>query len=304
MFDTDDLLTALKELDQAIHNHDQWQRDLTRVLVCRLPADERDVADDAHRHCRFGQWYYGIGTRRFHDHPAFTALALEHERMHAMAAKLLRASANVTAVLPSDYDAFANVIDRLQLQLQGLKHEIEETLYGRDALTGAESRLGMMTSLREQFELVRRGVQQCCICVMDLDHFKDVNDRHGHLAGDQVLAGVVRHITDHLRPYDRVFRYGGEEFLIVLPGTDLAAGRSIIERIREGLAVVALAHAAGHAVMVTASLGMTLLEPDVNIDVSMDRADQAMYEAKAAGRNCLRLWDSVERSPDPVGEAQ
>jgi diguanylate cyclase (GGDEF)-like protein len=290
MLSSDDLLTALKELDQAIYNHEQWHKDLTRVLVCRLPHDQRDVDDAAHRKCRFGQWYYSDGSRRFAEHPAFSALAVDHERMHAMAARLLNASAHATAASPSDYDSFANALDRLRLQLQDLKREIEDSLYNRDALTGAESRIGMVTKLRDQLELVKRRVQQCCIAVMDLDHFKDVNDRHGHRIGDQVLAGAVRQTRDQLRPYDRMFRYGGEEFLIVLPSTDMGTGQAIIERIRQGIAATALTHAGDQPVFTTASFGMTLLDPDVTVESSIDRADRAMYAAKTAGRNCLRVW--------------
>ncbi len=304
MFDVDDLQAALKELGQATYNHEQWHKDLTRVLVCHLPYDQRDVAVDAHRHCRFGQWYYGSGVSRFHDYPAFTALALEHERMHAMAAKVLQASANELSISPNDYESFNNALERLRLQLQELKLEIEYSLYNRDTLTGAENRIGMVTKLREQLELVKRHVQQCCIVLMDLDHFKDVNDRAGHLAGDQVLAGAVRHIKDHLRPYDRVFRYGGEEFLIVLPNTNLQAGREVVERIRQGLSAIALTHAGGAPVFVTASFGLTPLDPDVSIEESMDRADKALYAAKTAGRNCLRLWAPPERPEDPVGESR
>ena len=139
----------------------------------------------------------------------------------------------------------------------------------RDTLTGAENRIGMITKLREQLELVKRRVQQCCIVLMDLDHFKDVNDRSGHLIGDQVLTGAVRHVKDHLRPYDKVFRYGGEEFLIVLSNTELQSGREIVERIRVGLSAIALSHAAGEPVFVTASFGLTLLDPEANIEETL-----------------------------------
>ena len=94
----------------------------------------------------------------------------------------------------------------------------------------------MLPTLREWRELARRNVQQCCIAFMDLDHLKEINDTHGHVVGDQVLAGVVRHVTEHLRPYDKVFRYGGDEFLISLPGADLEIGQKVIGHIREQIA--------------------------------------------------------------------
>lgn len=288
--DTDHLPTALRELTQALYNHEQWLKDLTRVMVCRLPYDRRDVADDAHRQCRFGQWYYGSGHLKLNAHPGFTAIAREHKRMHQAAARLLMTSAD-DAVSARDFDDFANIVERVRLQLQELRREIEVALYNRDALTGADGRIGMATTLREQLALVARAAQQCCIVLLDVDHFKEVNDTHGHLVGDQALAGVVRHIRAHLRPYDRIFRYGGDEFLIVLPNADVPAAAAIVERIGAGLSATPLAHSAGTAVSVTASFGLAVLAPNVTIEESLDRADMALYAAKSAGRNGLRWWE-------------
>lgn len=159
-----------------------------RVLICRLPYDHRDVVDDAHRQCRFGQWYYSGAPEGARDHAGFIAIESEHERLHHLAARLLQASANKASVSPHDYDNFDNTRDRLILQLQSLRFEIEDALYNRDPLTGAESRIGMLTRLRELHELVKRGAQRCCIAMMDLDHFKAINDTFGHVIGDQVLA--------------------------------------------------------------------------------------------------------------------
>jgi len=290
MFSSDDLYAALGEIDQAIHNHEQWFRELTRSLVCRLPHDQRDLAADAHQHCRLGQWYYGPSGQRYRGNAAFEALELEHERMHHLAAQLLEAAAHRATITSDEYDAFANALDRLRLQLHTMRQELENSLYQRDPLTGAEGRVGMLTRLRETLELVRRGVQPCTIAVMDLDHFKAINDAHGHLVGDQVLVGAVVHIRDHLRAYDRVFRYGGEEFLLLLANAELPSATSVVERIREGLTSRALAHDAGREVFVTASFGMASLDPDVSIEESIERADKALYAAKAAGRNCVRHW--------------
>jgi len=210
--------------------------------------------------------------------------------MHHLAAQLLETAANRANVSSDSYDAFANALDRLRLQLHTLRQEVENALYQRDPLTGAEGRVGMLTRLRETRELVRRGVQPCTIAVMDLDSFKAINDAHGHVVGDQVLAGAVVHIRDHLRKYDQVFRYGGEEFLLLLANAELPSATSVVERIRDSVASHALAHDAGREVFVTASFGMASLDPEVPIEESIDRADKALYAAKAAGRNCVRHW--------------
>jgi len=167
-------------------------------------------------------------------------------------------------------------------------------LRNRDALTGAYGRAEMLPELLEWRELSKRHVQSCCIVFMDLDHLKEINDTYGHPVGDEVLAGAVRHLTRHLRPYDKVFRYGGDEFLISLPGADLATGQAVIKRVRESLASQPLVVAPGGvALHATASFGLALLDPEVSVEDSIERADQALLLAKTAGRNRAISWDST-----------
>jgi diguanylate cyclase len=178
----------------------------------------------------------------------------------------------------------------MRLQLLTLKNEIEDALYNHDPLTGAGTRIGMLSRLRDLWELSKRQVQTCCIALMDLDHFKAVNDTRGHPVGDRVLAGVGRFLRRQLRPYDKVFRYGGEEFLIALPDCDAAAAVAVLERVREQLAAAPMAEDDGVPVTLTASFGVAELTADVPVEESLDRADAALYEAKAAGRNRTRAW--------------
>ena len=295
-----ELQTTLQQLDQAIYNHEQWLKDLTRSIICKLPYDNRDIADDAHRQCRFGQWYYSNPPQALRDHPAFVAIETEHHHMHQLGTRLLLAAANEVIGSPRDYDSFINAADRLHMEIYSLKQELEELLYNRDALTGAENRIGMLTRLRELRELVKRLTQQCSIVIMDLDHFKTINDTYGHPAGDQVLVAWVSYIKQHLRPYDRVYRYGGEEFLLSFPSTTLQIAQAVIERIRAGLTTVTIGTDETKAIMVTASFGITLLDPNVSVEESISRADTALYAAKMAGRNLVCTWDP-SMTPDGDG---
>ena len=295
MLGTDDAETALQEISQVIENHEQWCDDLTHALVCRLTPDPRDVAADDQR-CRFGQWYGGPAGRRLAGYSAFAALDAEHRQMHRLAARLFEELAAGGTIVPADHEAFATMIHRFQLHLRALEHEVEQAIRLRDPLTGAESRAGMMTVMQEALALVRRRVHPCCVAMMDLDQFKHVNDTHGHLVGDQVLRGVVAHLHGHLRQYDHVFRYGGEEFLLLLTNVEAPAAMALIERIRSSLVSVALAHDAGAPVFITASFGMTALDPYSDLEASIDRADRALYFAKNAGRNAIRFWET----PGPV----
>jgi diguanylate cyclase len=284
--------TALKELEQAVYNHDQWAEALYGTLICRLEPDQRDIGGDAHRMCRFGQWYYKRGMVELERHPGVAEIGLEHERMHQYAGTLLRSSVDGVPISIGDYERFVTAMKRLRLEVATLQRELEDALYNLDPLTGTPSRIGMLTKLREQHELVRRKVHACTVAMIDLDEFKTVNDTYGHAVGDKVLTGVARYIMAHLRPYDKVFRYGGEEFLICLPDTDLEAGRNIIDRLREELGSLPY-EANGKGIFhVTVSFGVTLLDPDLPVEQSIDRADKALYVAKAKGRNRAITWDA------------
>lgn len=295
-FSRDELQDVFKQLDLAIHWHEKWFAELTRTLVCKMPHDRRDLADDAERHCRFGQWYYGTASEQLHEHPSFAAIAEEHRRMHQLAKRLLLASAQENAATAMEYDAFQNAVDHLRLEINTLKHDIEESLYNRDALTGAENRTRMLGKLRESQELIKRGVHECSLCIMDIDHFKSINDTYGHLVGDEILVALVNYIKLNLRPYDQVYRYGGEEFLVSLPSTDLQTAFRTIDRIRTGIAGLSPETSAPKDISVTASFGITSLSSDISVEESIKRADIALYSAKQSGRNRTCLWEPAMAS--------
>lgn len=285
------LQSALRELDQARYNHERWYKDLIRTITCKLPGDHRDLANDSYRQCRFGQWYYGNYDPEFLENKTYQSIELEHRKMHELAARILSSSERTESISPIDYDNFANVLDRLRINIDTLKHEIEETLYNRDPLTGARNRVSMLSELRQLMELVQRGVQQTSICLMDIDHFKAVNDTFGHQVGDKVLVHVSEYISEHIRPYDKIYRYGGEEFLISMPNTDLETARTITERLREGISSEVAAYHDNEVIRVNASFGIAELNPSILVEDAIERADKALYGSKAHGRNRVTLWD-------------
>ncbi len=288
----DELQAILTQLEQASHNHEQWSRALNRTLVCRLIANQSDLRQDAHRQCLFGQWYYNRAPQKLREHPAFIAVEEAHRHMHQLAARLLVASADGALIVFPDYDEFTTVMDRMRLQLLTLKREVEDSLHNLDPLTGANSRIGMLTKLRELQELAKRRVQYCSIAMMDLDNFKVINDSYGHQIGDRVLTASTHYMLDHLRPYDTVYRYGGEEFVITMQNLDLTQAQALVERLREGLAANTVEIDGREPIHCKASFGITLLDPDTPVEHSIDRADKALYAAKSAGRNCTRVWDA------------
>jgi diguanylate cyclase len=287
----DDMRQALGELDQALFHHDQWCEALNRTLICRLSPDQRDIEEGAHRRCRFGQWLYGHGSGNLARHPGFTEIEGAHARMHDSARGLLAKAGDRAPISLDDYERFIAALKQMRLEVLTVKHELEDAIFNIDALSGAANRIGMLTKLREQQALARRKIHVCCIAMMDLDHFKNVNDTYGHAVGDRAIVAVARLVMAGLRPYDMFFRYGGEEFLICVVNADLEAGRDIVDRLRRDIAAMSIEGEGNSPFHMTASFGLTPLDPDISVEQSIDRADKALYAAKSAGRNRVVIWE-------------
>jgi len=217
-------------------------------------------------------------------------MEFEHQQLHALAAKLLSVSSTEMRIDAMLYDQFANTLERLRLQLFSLKHEIENELNNHDPLTGAYTRWGMLTTLREQQEMIARGTTWCSIAMLDLDNFKLINDQYGHKAGDHILAHIASVIIKDLRPYDKFYRYGGEEFVVIFPNTPLESALIIAERLRQIIedSAVEIDHL---YIRTTASFGVTTLHSETNVEAAIEEADKALYAAKRNGRNQVKIWD-------------
>ncbi|MDB5997724.1 MAG: diguanylate cyclase [Pseudomonas sp.] len=158
----------------------------------------------------------------------------------------------------------------------------------RDPLTDTGNRIAMDQTLQREIEMSRRHLQPLSLLMLDIDHFKHVNDSHGHSAGDDVLREVAASIKGQLRNVDMVFRFGGEEFLILLSNTGREAAAMVGERLR--FAVQAKDYKAdGNLIELTVSLGCSTLLPGESAESLLRRADNALYVAKREGRNRLAM---------------
>ncbi len=175
-----------------------------------------------------------------------------------------------------------------------------------DALTGVYSRGETLNILRREAERSRRKHVPLGVVLADLDHFKKVNDTHGHLTGDAVLREAASRMVSSVRAYDVVGRYGGEEFLIVVPASDEAGTLTQIERIRQNIESRPIATPAGN-VFITASLGAAVSSGAETVEPGalLRAADAALYRAKQAGRNRTALAtpaDLIETSSSPEAD--
>jgi diguanylate cyclase (GGDEF)-like protein len=286
-----ELQRLYEELQEAIRAHAAWHRRVISTLVCRLPPPAEDLGADAHLHCKFGTWFHRQGEGVLRGRPAWDAINATHMRLHELAARVLTEMWDTQVVSRQSFEAFVEAAGQMRAEIDALRHEVAAALRSRDTLTGVYGRGEILPALREARELGRRHLQPASVAFLDLDHFKDVNDLHGHGLGDEVLAAAARCITLHLRPYDKVFRYGGDEFLLLLPGTHVDDAHHSAERIRAGLAATQLGTAPdGERLHLTASFGVAALDTERPVEDSIARADQALLHAKATGRNRVCCW--------------
>jgi two-component system cell cycle response regulator len=178
-------------------------------------------------------------------------------------------------------------IIHLQAQLLAAKEAMRIQAM-HDALTGIFNRGAIFDALSREMDRARREHASLAVLMIDLDHFKQVNDQHGHQVGDEVLRETARRIQGAVRSYDAVGRYGGEEFLVVAHGHDSSSAMAFAERLRRLFEEKPIPiEAGGPALRVTLSLGVVTLPPDgeVQLDRLIGAADEALYRAKNAGRN-------------------
>ena len=154
-----------------------------------------------------------------------------------------------------------------------------------DALTGIPNRAAYDDRIEEEYKRWKRFARPVSILAWDIDRFKTINDAYGHKAGDKVLRVIGQHLARHVRDTDFVGRYGGEEFVMLLVGTDTSEARTVAEKIRQEVSQLGF-HFHDQPVSITASCGITCFIGEDTPDVAFDRADKALYRAKDAGRNC------------------
>ena len=199
-------------------------------------------------------------------------------------------------ISPATYKAYQRNVGRFRGLVASLLDEARELLRFTDPLTGIATRFAMLPRLDQERERVSRTGEVSTVGMVDIDRFKRVNDNHGHNVGDIVLQEVARYLFKNVRRYDQVCRYGGEEFLVLLPSTDPIKAKRVLDRLRRGLKRRRIDVKNDKTLSVSASFGVAELNPEESILAAIDHADQAMYAAKADGRNRVRIWAGDDRA--------
>ena len=201
---------------------------------------------------------------------------------------------DISILAPAEITAILAEAKDLQMLRQLSKSRELERSSQRDALTGAHNRGFLDNVLRREFDLSTRHNWPLSVAMIDLDHFKNVNDTYGHPVGDSVLISVVRSVQAQLRPDDIFARYGGEEFVLVLPGTALEPTLKLLVRLKDSIASIEHEHSKGTPLRITASIGVVAhMDSGMRFDRPEDiikAVDEALYLAKNSGRNRVESW--------------
>jgi diguanylate cyclase len=235
----------------------------------------------------FGLWLRHKAAALFEND---AAVQLMHDAVDRVDGTLLP---TLEAAARSGSPGTGDLVARLQDELTAVKFSMAELFErhievenGRDPLTRLLSRRFLPTILSREVALHRRtGTGSFAVLLLDLDHFKHVNDAHGHEAGDLVLQQAAAAIVGAVRPSDFVFRYGGEEIAVVLVESDAAVAAAVAEKMRKRLADADIAASSGVTIRVTASIGVAVFRGLADYQVLLREADDALYRAKADGRN-------------------
>jgi len=240
----------------------------------------------------FRQWLTEPLLPEVSGHRVYRDLVAKQERLLRLVKKILESTAHdalppeqLARLLQAMYD-FDRITDRLD-------SGITTSLTDIDELTGLLNRAAMQRDLDREQAQARRSGRPFSVAMVDADHFKKVNDEHGHVFGDVCLEILAERFIESIRPRDQVYRYGGEEFLILLPDTPLTKAKPVLERLRRRACGRTISDGK-ITISLSVSVGAAEAASDEEPSAVIERADAALYRAKEAGRNRLEM-DHVQK---------
>lgn len=275
--------SLLANIDQGIEAHLAWNQRLMRcALLHEAPGDDM-MQPDAHHQCVFGQWFLGEqDTLNTFDAGLTQALEQHHRAMHDAVRSLCQQAAQGRPADAADLQAYEGGQLAMVANLNLLRQRVADSVLQYDALTGLPLRNGLNYAFDiRQRDAARLGLP-LHLAMVDVDHFKKVNDVWGHSVGDLALQHLARLMTGCLRENDIVIRYGGEEFLFLLLGP---APEGVVKRLLDEVRGHPMPLAGGGALAMTVTAGLTPVRPEDALASAIDRADHALLAGKQQGRD-------------------
>ncbi len=285
-----EILPLLRGLATGLINHSQWIKVLHRSLICNDEPDRCDLVNNAHRLCKFGQWYYNLTDSEMTENSCFIETGELHAEVHNKARQLLKDKSSGKLISSEAYDDFNETANKFRVAVHDLQFSLISKVCAVDHLTGVWNRHAMSFMIDKENERARRSEKCCVLAMMDFDDFKQINDKYGHVAGDQVLKTAIEFFTRRLRKYDIIFRYGGDEFLMLLPETNIEHAKQLLDRLRKELKNMPIMISDSKKINVSVSIGISEMDGQTSYNENIKLADHALIVAKSDGRGCVRVW--------------
>jgi diguanylate cyclase (GGDEF)-like protein len=285
-------ISTLAEKNLLVHfeKHLDWLGQLTTAVAGRDPAA---MPEPHHERCEFGKWLHGEGARLVRDRSHYAHLVETHAAMHHVVNEIGAMLGRTGDSLP--LYALMKKAENYSLDLGNeiamLNSMVIMIHYNKDPMTGALTRRSLERVMINQLEISRATETPFCVLMCDVDHFKQINDSHGHTAGDSAIMHFAAALRSNLRQSDLMFRFGGDEFLLMLPSTTYRQGWEVAEKLRGVVSRDALAVDAGPLTL-RASFGLlevcgsktSFIDGEL-VNNLIQECDQRLYLAKRRGRN-------------------
>ena len=268
-----------------------WENRLFRILATESSLDDLPGL----RASAFVLWLNHKAPLIFNDRPELNAVAEAVERIDQqfLPMLLMGGALGDEAHRRSVVRGILQEAEKIKFLMAEMFDRLTDLEVGRDTLTQLFNRRFLPSILKREIELCRRRNIAFAILMLDVDHFKQVNDRFGHEAGDRVLQQVASNLMNKVRAGDFVFRYGGEEFLIVLAEVDEAQAMQVAEKVRQRIETSPFLISHERSLQVTVSVSVACSDGHPDYERMIERADGALYRAKREGRNRVVLADEA-----------
>lgn len=283
---TEQIDNILIDLNKAIDAHYNWLIDMFACVVNNIDLSE-SISTCSHHLCQVGRWLDGQQPVSPEEESRLQAIDSAHTIMHNSSCELMIAIQNKEANI-DDFSDFKHRLAIFSSAVTAYKTYLLKMRNGVDILTGLPGRRMLDETFDQQLNAV--SDQSLYMMLLDIDRFKNVNDTYGHLVGDAVLRALAQQLRDRIRGDDTAYRYGGEEFIIILRASSDKEACHAALRLCETVAGTTINYD-GKAINITVTVGITQAWAGESIGVVAKRADAAMYRGKQTGRNRCMFMD-------------
>lgn len=281
--EADELLILHSVFRKAVSKHHASRLELFFQLQFPEQASSNASAEQLFKDLDIIPILEGVVMKTVTEHPFFSEVMSQQTELLARTRSVLSAAAE-DKLDASLFRSLINAFQRFDIAINRFDMGLTSSLTDVDELTGLLNRTAMDRDLKRELAQMKRTGKALCLAMIDADHFKKVNDDYGHSFGDTVLEKLASRFEASIRPRDLIYRYGGEEFLVVLPDTGLDQAKKVMERLRVCSSERPV-NEGEISITQTVSIGLTEARVDETIDTTIERADEALYRAKESGRN-------------------